>query len=132
MDKIQIFNLALSHLGVGLTVSDVNESSEAAQVCRTFFDTTRDIVLKDHNWSFSTKFVDLVKEEDDPTSEYKFSYRYPGDCLQIRKILSGTRNDSRQTRIHYKITHDDEGKVYTRVTGAEVTASKQLNKLFEK
>jgi hypothetical protein len=112
MTKTEICNLALSHLGVGLTLADVEtENSESAQVCRTFFDTTRDIVLKDFSWTFATKFLDLVLIEEDPTSEYGYSFRYPNDCLKIRKILSGIRNDSRQSRIHYKIGQDADGKL---------------------
>jgi hypothetical protein len=50
--------------------------------------------------------------EEDPNSEWSYSYRYPSDCLKIRRILSGIRNDTAQSRVPYKIARDDSGQLF--------------------
>lgn len=118
----EICNLALSHLGVGTTISDLEtERSEEAIACRIFFETARDATLRDFAWPFATKFSALALVEEDPTSEWDYSYRYPSDCLMIRRIISGTRNDTRQSQETYKIGQDDTGLlIYTDKEDAEI------------
>jgi len=72
-------------------------------------------------WPWATRFAELAFVEEDPTEEWAYSYRYPTDCLTIRRILSGSRNDSRQSRIPYKIVQDDSGLlVYTDLDSASI------------
>jgi len=119
-----IANLALSHLGNKDSLSDIEtDTSREAEVCRIFFDTVRDEMLRQFPWPFATKFAELseVEEEPDPPDEWGYSYRYPSDCLYIRRILSGARNDSRATREPYKIGVDGTGKlIYTDLESAVV------------
>ncbi len=107
---VGICNLALSHLGVGKEIATLEtEKSQEAAACRRFYEQIRDQVLGEVHWPFATKIADLNLIEENPNSEWAFSYRYPSDCLAARKILSGTRNDNRQTRIPYRIAKDDAG-----------------------
>lgn len=112
----KIANLALSHLGVGKMISDLTTEtgSQEAKACREFYAITRDLVLRGFEWPFATKFADLALVTSDPTDEWSFSYRYPTDCIKFRRILSGYRNDTRQSRTPYKLTRDTAGKlIYT-------------------
>lgn len=106
--KTEIANLALSHLGVGKEISnlDTDQSSEGA-VLRRFYETAKDSTLRDFNWPFATKFRTLALVSENPTTEWIYSYTYPTDCLKIRRILSGIRTDTRQSRVPYRIVRSD-------------------------
>jgi|SRR3990172_1300120 len=117
----KIANMALSHLGVGKQISDITtDQSQEGKACREFYEICRDLVLKGFDWPFATQFVTLGLVEEDPTTEWAFSYRYPSSCIRLRRILS-LRNDNRQSRTPYRIGRDDDGKlVYTDQEDAEV------------
>jgi hypothetical protein len=108
----EICNLALSHLGTGKRIADVEtERSQEAATFRSLYDIVLDEVLRDYSWPFATKIDDLGLVEEDPNSEWSFSYRYPSDCVFFRKILSGTRNATNNTKVPYKISNDDSGQI---------------------
>lgn len=119
--KTQIANLAISNLGIGKEISDLDsDSSEEARACRRYYEEARDTVLRDFPWPFATKIATASLIEEDPVTEWNYSYRYPSDCLMIRKLLSGQRNDSRNSRVPYRIASDDSGRLfYTDLEDAE-------------
>lgn len=110
--SVEICNLALSHLGVGKEIANLEtENSEEASACRRFYEPTIRKTLQDFPWPFATRFVDLALVEEDPTDEWDYSYRYPSDCLKIRRIMSGARQDSMASRIAYRIASDATGRI---------------------
>lgn len=121
MTSTEIANLALTHLGVGKEIANLDtERSAEALVMRRIFEMCKDAALRDFPWPFATKIAALVLVEEDPTDLYKFSYRYPTDCLMLRKIYSGVRNDTLATRVNYKIIQDSSGRlIYTDREDAE-------------
>lgn len=110
-----IANLALYHLGVGVDIADLTtESSTEAAACRKFFDQARQQTLRDFEWPFASKQAALGLVTTAPTTEWSYSYQYPADCLKFRRILSGTRNDSYQSRVPFKIVYGTSGnEIYT-------------------
>lgn len=120
--KTEICNLAISHLGVGKTIADVDtEQSEEALICRRYYSIVRDMTLSDFSWPFATKFATLALVTERPNNEWAYSYRYPDDCISITRILSGVRNDNRQSRISYKILRDNTGLlIYTDQVSAQI------------
>lgn len=118
----EICNLAISMLGVGEEIADyTTEDSEEARACRRFYEMARDNVLRDFPWSFANKIgIGLAEVEEDPNNNWAYSYRYPSDCIAFRKILSGTRNDTRQSRISFELGADDDGRlIFTDMDEAE-------------
>jgi hypothetical protein len=108
----EICNLALSHLGTGKRIADIEtERSQEAATFRSLYDIVLDEVLRDYAWPFATKIDDLGLIEEDPNSEWSFSYRYPTDCVFFRKLLSGTRNETMNSLVPYKISNDDTGQI---------------------
>jgi len=106
----EICNLALSHLAINSQISNLDsESSAEARACRLFFNITRDAVLRDFAWPFATKIETLSLVEANPNDEWDYSYRVPSDCLFHRRILSGVRNDTQDSKIPYRIIQDDDG-----------------------
>lgn len=120
--KTEIANLALSHIGVGKEVANLDtEKSQEAQACRRYYDLALESTLRDFDWPFATKYQALALVENDPNDEWGFSYRYPPDCIKIRKILSGTRNDNRQSRVPFIEAQDDSGKlIFTDQSEAQI------------
>lgn len=110
--KTEMCNFALSHLGVSLEISDVEtERSAEASACRRFIDQVIDEVMRDFEYPFSVKYQSLSLIESSPNTEWDYSYMYPSDCSKFKKILSGTRNDSRQSRIPYLIAGDGSDRI---------------------
>jgi hypothetical protein len=120
--ETEIANLALSHLGIGKEISNIDtERSDEANASRRFYQICRDTVLRDFKWPFATKVAELALVEEDPTTEWAYSYTYPTDCLMARRILSGVRNDSRQSRVPYTISYGTASKViFTDIENAEL------------
>jgi len=120
--KTDVCNMALSHLGISKEIANVDtERSQEANACRRFYDTARQAVLKDYSWPFTSKFFALNLIEENPNDEWVYSYRYPNDCLYVRRILSGFREDTEATKIVYKIAQDDTGfLIYTDKENAEI------------
>lgn len=110
--KTVIANLALSHLGSGKEIADLDtENSDEANALRRFYEEARNKALRDYDWPFATKIADLSLVETTPNNEWTYSYRYPSDCLKVRKIQSGIRTDNRQSRVPYRIAKDGAGKL---------------------
>ena len=107
----EIANLAISHLGHGKEIADLDtENSAAANACRRYYERARDMTLRDFAWPFATKIETLALKETSPTTEWAYSYYVPADSLQVRKILSGVRTDYRESRVPYRLV---TGYIYT-------------------
>lgn len=116
-----VANLALGHLGISEEISNIDtDRSAEGLACKRYFTTARDMALRDFRCPFAVKFATLSLVEENPNSEWDYSYRYPSDCLFFKRILSGTRNDTNQTRTPYKIASDGVGRlIYTDKADAE-------------
>jgi hypothetical protein len=117
-----ICNLALSHLGISSELGNMEtERSAEAAACRRFFETARDATLRDFPWPFASKSAVLGLVEEEPNDEWGYSYRYPSDCVAIRRMLGGLRNPTRATRVPYVIGQDATGLlIYTDTENAEM------------
>ena len=109
----EICNLALSHLNIGKEIAALStEQSQEASACRRFYEHALDAALRDFAWPFATTIAAVGLIEANPNDEWAYSYRYPTDCVKIRRVLSGLRDDNRQTRSQYKIARDSSGLLF--------------------
>lgn len=111
---VEICNMALAHIGVGNYISSLaTDDSDEADACNAFLETVRQQTLRDFPWPFATKTADLglVEEEPNDGLEWGFSYRYPSDCLEARRIPSGLRMDTVVSRVPFRIGYDDQGRL---------------------
>lgn len=117
-----ICNMALAHLAQTDEIDNFEtDTTEAAILCRRFFATARDKTLRDYTWNFATQYLTAGLVESDPTTEWLYSYRYPSDCLMLRRILSGTRPDDGDSDIPYEVARDESGRViYTDMEDAVI------------
>lgn len=130
-----ICNLALGHLGSSKEIANVEtERSAEASACRRFLEPSKKETLRDFNWPFATAYVTLALVETSPNTDWAYSYRQPSDCCRIRKILSGVRNDTRDSRVPYEKASDSTGiLIYTDQVDAVLKYTKNVtnNSLFD-
>lgn len=136
MTPTEIANMAISHLGIGKEIANLDtEKSSEAGACRRFYNVARDAVLSDFNWPFARVFgtLDLVQDNttqiDSTTSylpEWNYYYKLPVDSLRIHRVLSGARNDSRNSRVPYVLVQTSQGpQLYTDQVNAQVEYTSQ-------
>lgn len=109
---VEIANMALTHIGVGREIASFTEQSEEARALNRVYVPFRQRLLRAIPWPFATAFsaaggLPVVKKQ--PTTEWQYSYRVPGDCLMVRRVMGVQRTDSRQTRIPYRLGTDGQG-----------------------
>ena len=108
----EVANLALGHIGVNKEIDDIEtEQSREAKAVRRYWDICLEQVLRDHPFGFATKVASLNLVEEDPNTDWLFSYRYPSDCLFVRKLLSGVNITTPNDPIDYKLSKDDTARL---------------------
>lgn len=106
-----ICNMAINHIGTGKPIGNLSEGSVEARACNTFYEQSRDELLELFEWNFAAKIADAQLVEEDPTSEWAYSYLYPSDCVAFRRILSGVTVDHRQSVIPFRVMNINGAKV---------------------
>ncbi|MEE9598142.1 MAG: hypothetical protein V3V96_15330 [Acidiferrobacterales bacterium] len=88
ISKTRIANMALSHIGAGHTIEDLDgEVSEEASAVRLWYDYSRLQVLQAFNWGFArTRTTLTTHAEDPPSGVWDYRYQYPDHCAAIRAI----------------------------------------------
>lgn len=92
MTEVEIYNLAVAQLGIQSSISDRDEESREAELCRLFYDTVRRKLLSAAPWSFAktSKRLTLISEATDtwtavgPEPEWAFAYQRPVDMVYPR------------------------------------------------
>jgi hypothetical protein len=108
----RIGNLALAHLGTGKQIANLEQDqSQEGVALRLFYHIARQELLRDYRWPFATRIEALALLLEDPNEEWSYSYRYPANCLDLRKIQSGQRLDARATKVKLRVGQDAAGLV---------------------
>lgn len=120
--KVNVYNMALGHLGSAATISSATEKSAEANACNTFFDISLQATLRDFKPAEVKSFKTLALIAADPVDEWAFSYDYPNDVAIVNRILSGQRTDARDTRVPYQVMINSAGRklIYTDVEDAQI------------
>lgn len=86
--KVDIWNLALSHIGQRPIASDT-ENSVMALACARSWDTARREALRNNAWGFAmvVENLSLISTYTPPT-QWLYGYQYPSNCIAIRKVYS--------------------------------------------
>lgn len=100
-DEVSIFNMALNAIGTRDDVAATNEVSREAEVCRLWFEPTRDQVLRAAPWPSAkahSRLAVLATRDDtlawtatDPDPGFKYAYAVPTDLLAPRFSTSYSR-----------------------------------------
>ncbi len=117
--KIDIWNLALSHLGVKQEVTSETEESDEAKACRRFYDLALEELLREFPWSFGRKVAELALIRENPNSLWSYEYRYPSDCVFLLRLVASHSQALDRARIPFHLSTDTAGRViWTNMNGA--------------
>jgi hypothetical protein len=107
-----IANLAISHLGKSSEIANLtDDNSDEANAVNRFYNIALEEVFRQWPWPFTRKFQVLEVVELNPTSEWAFAYRYPADCFDARRIVSGNRTDNNTSKVRYWVGTDVIGNL---------------------
>jgi hypothetical protein len=84
MTQLELCNLALGQIREP-DITDINGSTPAAKNCKKYFDVARRYILRDTNWQYITRPLELTEDET-PTPDvlqWLYAYEYPSDCLKL-------------------------------------------------
>lgn len=97
--EVDICNMALGNIGSRDSIATLNERSNEAIKCKTFYDITRKEVLRAAPWNFAKRDIVLsvlasaagTPENPDgtgdiPPTPWAYMYSYPAYCLKARYI----------------------------------------------
>ena len=100
-DETGMYNLALSVVGSESSVADPTEEAREAEVCRLWYSTVVESVLRAARWPSARAVIRLalLQERDfdvdwvaaDPEPPWKYAYAYPSDMLRPRYQTSYAR-----------------------------------------
>jgi len=89
VSEVAICNLALQDLGRGLTITALDENSQAARSCRLRYPYARDACLRAYDWNFAAARASLPALVAAPAFGYAHAYQLPPDCLFVREVAGG-------------------------------------------
>lgn len=116
--KVDIWNLALSHIGHRATIADPDEASVEANHCRRFYPIALGITLERFAWSFATRRAALAEVEN-PVNHWMFAYSLPNKCLAPRAVLlPESTDDSKEQPFALESAEDGRAILYTNVEDA--------------
>ena len=99
--EVSICNQALAHIGSEALIESLSENPEEARFYNIYYATTRDSLLRAHEWNFATRYVTLAKIGTAPT-RWTYQYAYPADAINAIEIV----NTVDAVKIDFEIIND--------------------------
>lgn len=81
--RLEIFNLALGHIGQSDQLQSPDENSKPGEQCRRFYGQCKREALQDLAWPFATRVAPLALVSDAQNIGYAFTYQRPADALRL-------------------------------------------------
>lgn len=91
---VTICNMALGNIGITQTIENIDDNNERSRVCKLYYETLRDQLVRRTQPNFAQTFVALAVVAGDPPPGWAYQYRYPTDCLFARLVTD--ENGARQ------------------------------------
>lgn len=111
--QVEIYNMALSNIGISETVQSMEERSKARVTCSRFWEIARDAVLAQFPWAFATTYQSLAQIGTPPRG-WLYQYQYPTDCLKAMYITpagSTRRPMSMEHQPDFKTAFGEGGQI---------------------
>lgn len=125
--KIQIWNIALTRIGVKDFIVGEDEASDEASVMKLHHDLAVEKVLSDFPWPFAIEYKTLGMVEENPNDEWMYSYRYPHDCVFVRRILTPEIGKVNPNPPPFAIGSDNDGRlIFTDREDAAIAYTKRV------
>jgi len=132
--EVSISNQAIIRVGGNIIISLDDESIEA-QICKAFYEPTRDIVLEEFQWSFAIKRYVLPQVVADPSvvnaGQYSGYFLQPADILNIIRVADNPddRTPASQWAKEGPYITSNIKQAYVKAV-AQVTDPKQFSAMF--
>lgn len=84
--KVEICNQALSACGAS-TIDSLTDDSQEARACNMHYTSALASVLRNHNWNFATKRVELTLSTE-TTPMFLSTFQLPDDLLKVNLIVN--------------------------------------------
>jgi hypothetical protein len=114
--KVQIYNLALSALLLTKEIEEIDtDTSNEVRILNLHWNLAFESTMQDLNLnSIKSKIpLELIEELDD-TYNWTYAYRYPSNCIFLKRLVSCARVDSIRTAIDKEIgEYEGEKAVFT-------------------
>lgn len=121
VDVVTVWNLALAAAGSRATVSSETETSREANLCRLWYNTVKDNVLKTASWPSTKRYSRLAVLAErnpsalwvntDPSPGYKFAYAIPDGMLAPRYLTTYARFEQEMLGDNLAIMTNEEQAV---------------------
>lgn len=93
---VDICNMALSHLGLSVTIASLNppDPTAAGNACGLWYAKSRNFMLQSAPWNFAYTYTTLASDASNvPGTTYAFpgwryAYQMPNDCLQPIAVVT--------------------------------------------
>lgn len=130
--KIDVYNMALGHIGTNSTVADELERSPERIACGRYWDTCRDSLFayKSMPWNFAVT-IEALADIGGPPTGWEFRYRYPNDCITAMELFAeSVRAVSVELRPKYQVQWEQDGLViFTDLAGAKLQYVKRVREV---
>lgn len=87
ISKVDIYNMALGHIAID-DITSPDEDSEPARKCELFWLPSLKAILRAHDWGFAGQNEALAVIADETIIGWTYLYKYPANCLMLRKIYN--------------------------------------------
>jgi hypothetical protein len=90
LSAVTIVNMSLTRIGSTALITSFGDTTDAAAQANLWYDQCREALLRDFSWPWTLKYALLTQVSVTgvrANAEWQFSYRYPTDCLFIRRLL---------------------------------------------
>jgi hypothetical protein len=111
--KLGIINSALLKLGADRLTS-LSENRKSAILMNEQWDEIRQKVLREGQFNFSIKRVELAQNSTAPTFGWTFAYNLPADCLRVLKFARKKDDDFFDYQIEGRTLVTDENSAKIR------------------
>ena len=123
MTDIEICNMALGQLGTA-GIASLDDDSDEARACKTFYGPVRDAVLSDAAWSFALGLRVLNPDADAPIFKWAYKFTVPSDVARVHRADDGTGEYRMQWEVLDNAVHADSTPVYVEVVRKVTDTSK--------
>lgn len=118
VSKVQIANMALSHVGAASSIESLDENSPEAKACKLWYTLALEQALEGFDWSFARKRQALAVAGDAPPSEWGFRYQYPAECVRFHSMWNPLGPDADAVPFEIETDSGDQRTIVTNLQSA--------------
>lgn len=103
ISAVEVCNLALSYVGHGLDLDNLNEDTNESRSAKRCYVPARDELLERKEWKFATRRATLALLAGEERDGWTYVYALPSDCIAARSIYAGTLTPTEDQKVPFDI-----------------------------